>query len=855
MDENNFDFYISEKEYKSPFDPPKCNEPYTNDFVQIEGEKLIMAKIKNSLIRAMPGLAMLNYEALVPAEPEIPVRNQIINNSPFAPQDETSTKDISLKATFDRPPDELVKVDNTMFTVWGYMQTVLINKRKCNVTNDYNQIKVDINYSKRYFEFSIPYADADKSAPFFDNFPDKYKGLIFRATNYNALAILFAALFGPKNLPVLESKIRYVLFLRFGAPLQKGGVPLVEWLYRNAPTSHLLEINFEEQVSHLEAIYERGEDKSRSMLRVMMMMEREKAYTYFYSKPGFIMDTWKELSGNAYGYNLPKKGETINPCTGEKQVTEITPDDYLADDYFIALLTGLSLSFYKQNPSKETYIFTDIDDEYYIEAPYLSEYVPSKTGNILLVQNYIPRVFGYALPVLDRLSVRTKSLYEAEFHPLELVKLVETCPEGKKYDSLVPAIFVWARARKEMNQYLRYIFDIILLFIPAPTKIGPVIRLAVLVEKIVSGIDLIMGIPREAFLSGKGKDREKWAFVFQLWDSIYTTGLTVIATVQLYFALAPAVVTYWGRSMVKQMLQRYSPQLMGEAAGIRILVESDSLWRISYTSYAQLTQRGILFIEVITADGVTSYRVIYSKGLIAITANGATPTFGQIKKLADEPDMVVNMATVKPENLTKVAGELGNSSSLTQKQLNKTLKKLVDDGLLENVVVLGGDTGFLIKISDESLAKLISMADDAKKISKRKRPSVCGVLEGKGQTIFNYSLKEKLPAGVFPEYKHKLVEQWVKDMWEKHLRGEIKLPEHHGKCAEVMNIDEYLFKIDPQSKFTLDQARKEFEGFVSHTRQIGDNPKINIKHGDYKRACDSCNPLLKHFNIDEYIIK
>lgn len=120
--------------------------------------------------------------------------------------------------------------------------------------------------------------------------------------------------------------------------------------------------------------------------------------------------------------------------------------------------------------------------------------------------------------------------------------------------------------------------------------------------------------------------------------------------------------------------------------------------------------------------------------------------------------------------------------------------------------------------------------------------------------FFNYSHKGGLPAGVFPKYKHPLVKKWVEEIWEKHLKGEIELPKHHGKCAEIMNIDEYLHSIDPLGNIkTQEQAQKAFEGFVSHARQIDKNVIEN--HNTYKPACKSCISVLKDFGIKEYKIQ
>ena len=59
----------------------------------------------------------------------------------------------------------------------------------------------------------------------------------------------------------------------------------------------------------------------------------------------------------------------------------------------------------------------------------------------------------------------------------------------------------------------------------------------------------------------------------------------------------------------------------------------------------------------------------------------------------------------------------------------------------------------------------------------------------------------------------------------------------------------WLWEIDSKGSFSINRARKEFEGVVSQARNI--NKKYKIIHNKPKKACDSCNPLLKHFNIIE----
>lgn len=202
---------------------------------------------------------------------------------------------------------------------------------------------------------------------------------------------------------------------------------------------------------------------------------------------------------------------------------------------------------------------------------------------------------------------------------------------------------------------------------------------------------------------------------------------------------------------------------------------------------------------------------------------------------------------IDPDKIDNFIKDLEQQAKKAGKNLDEYLDELLETRKLN---LLG-------KVSDEAIQTLKIMADEALKWQSKKRPQACSVLEGKGKQLFNYSFKQKLPAGKFPKDLHPLVDKWVKDKWELHKKGKIKLPEHHGKCAEVKNISEYLKQIDPQGKFTMIQAKEAFEGFVSHARQIGDRRRkgvVTLPHKDYKKACDSCIDILEDFNINEYKI-
>lgn len=105
--------------------------------------------------------------------------------------------------------------------------------------------------------------------------------------------------------------------------------------------------------------------------------------------------------------------------------------------------------------------------------------------------------------------------------------------------------------------------------------------------------------------------------------------------------------------------------------------------------------------------------------------------------------------------------------------------------------------------------------------------------------------------------KEKTLESKAKNAFE--LRNEYRSATRKymkdKKCAEILNISDWLKAIDSKGKITIEEAWDAFDGVVSHAKQIGNNKKIGISHSHYKKACESCVNILEHFNIKEYKIK
>jgi hypothetical protein len=150
-------------------------------------------------------------------------------------------------------------------------------------------------------------------------------------------------------------------------------------------------------------------------------------------------------------------------------------------------------------------------------------------------------------------------------------------------------------------------------------------------------------------------------------------------------------------------------------------------------------------------------------------------------------------------------------------------------------------------LTQETRTLLQKWADNAVKgFVKADRPAVVSVLEGNGKRIFAYSNKTGLDLAELPKGLHPLVEQFLKDADEI-----LKLRRTHGKCAEPAAISKWLWEIDPVGRMPIERARQEFEGVVSSAKSINSKAFSPKLHGKYIKACESCKPILKHFNIKE----
>lgn len=82
----------------------------------------------------------------------------------------------------------------------------------------------------------------------------------------------------------------------------------------------------------------------------------------------------------------------------------------------------------------------------------------------------------------------------------------------------------------------------------------------------------------------------------------------------------------------------------------------------------------------------------------------------------------------------------------------------------------------------------------------------------------------------------------------------------HGLCGETRALDEFLFEAEKileieKGTMAMEQAQKVLFNTISHARALKSSAHKSALHNTFKKACDSCNPMLKSFNIKEFKIR
>ncbi|MFY7844856.1 YwqJ-related putative deaminase [Chryseobacterium gambrini] len=214
----------------------------------------------------------------------------------------------------------------------------------------------------------------------------------------------------------------------------------------------------------------------------------------------------------------------------------------------------------------------------------------------------------------------------------------------------------------------------------------------------------------------------------------------------------------------------------------------------------------------------------------------------------------------------KEALETGKTKEATEKAVKEAEQKLEEKAPIYEEIEEVTVTSKRKKLSKEKkvFLKKIDMnvllrqyADDA--LTKWKnpdlRPGAVAVLEGEiKDTTYqavSYSSKGIRKASMSTR-RHKLVEEWLTKIADEKLR----LRGPHGMCGEPVCISEFLFEAEkrlgmPKNSMKIEQAREILSKTRSRAVAIPNGKNDKLIHGLTKKACESCNPMLKYFKITE----
>ncbi|CAL2089071.1 YwqJ-related putative deaminase [Tenacibaculum sp. 190524A05c] len=210
--------------------------------------------------------------------------------------------------------------------------------------------------------------------------------------------------------------------------------------------------------------------------------------------------------------------------------------------------------------------------------------------------------------------------------------------------------------------------------------------------------------------------------------------------------------------------------------------------------------------------------------------------------------------------LLKDGKEIFRGTKKQIEELSKVLEKLNDKSREKIISRILERSRSVLKLSRNGLAKLDSFVDEALQIPKEKRTGAAAVLEGtingKLEVLVNYTSKG-LNKSQIRGRRHKLVDDWL-EVIAKRDYPHLFQRRNHGRCAEPINISEWLFKAEKslgikKNGMTIDQARVVFADVVSKAKSIENTGVDKLSHGLHKNACRTCNPLLDYFNIKEVI--
>jgi hypothetical protein len=230
-----------------------------------------------------------------------------------------------------------------------------------------------------------------------------------------------------------------------------------------------------------------------------------------------------------------------------------------------------------------------------------------------------------------------------------------------------------------------------------------------------------------------------------------------------------------------------------------------------------------------------------------------------LELLARKADEALELIDTSADDLLKKFPFINEKGKFSSEELTR-LDKILSSSKERNAKMIRDK----IRVSNNLTAnELEGLKEVLIAYRNAKVPGVVGILEGtiqgkNGERIFiqriNYTSRGMNKEEIINS-RHTLVHEWLTVDAQKIIdKGKsITVRTTHGKCAEPINISQFLFEAEKvlgmkPNTMKIEQARELFEGSVSFAKRI-DNVNKPMIHMLDKEACSSCNPLLKYFNI------
>lgn len=289
-----------------------------------------------------------------------------------------------------------------------------------------------------------------------------------------------------------------------------------------------------------------------------------------------------------------------------------------------------------------------------------------------------------------------------------------------------------------------------------------------------------------------------------------------------------------------------------------------ALWHEKFSVYNGKSYKIVKEIGEIIPDILTFVIPVLKASKASKATKLAKATEEVVEKTAKE------LTETEAKLIAKTAKEALESGKATQatkeaiqdveekiiSQNPKEIKKIVDKEKIPKRKTPKKELKVFKKTLD--LSKVLSnYADDA--LTKWKnpftRPGAVAILEGeiKGKTYQAVSYSSKgIAKSIRVGRRHKLVQEWLEEIAEEGIKNR----RNHGFCAEPVCISEFLFEAEKQlglkaNSMKIAQAREILSKTRSKALRIYNDPNSKLAHGLSKKACESCNPMLDYFRINE----